>query len=238
MELLNFKSNGCRFIYDGKISKFNVFDREKQVIENKTALAIDVIIKYEARKTIDNDTIKCINIIDLDQFYEDNLLKFDYDLLYKTVMNSLNIDAIYSNELALNINELLNKEYFIEKIKPKGGFAILVKTEDDETYLGIYEDDAIKFNVTAKQGPIEFVKNILKRDDITKVECSKVDDINSVLNDIGIYQDFGLIFYKSTRFINNFVPYTTLDDILFEIVVFDNHLVVTVKKDFEKNDVE
>ena len=231
MELLNFTSNGCRFIYDGKISKFNVFDREKQVIENRTALVIDTIIKYEASKTIDNDTIKCINIIDLNQFYEDNLLKFDYDLLYKTVMNALKIDVVHSNELAHKVNELLNKEYFIDKTKPISGIVILAKTEDDENYIGIYKDSTIKLDIDVIKEPLDFVKDKLQRDDIDKVKCAKVSDIYSIINDISIYSDFGFINYKAIEFINNLVSYTTLDDIVFDIEIFDNHLAITVKKD-------
>lgn len=230
MELLNFKSYGYRNIYEGKISKFNIFDKEKQIIE-KNALVINVTTKYEVGETIDNnDTIRSTHFIILDRCYKE--LVFDFDLLYRKINNALDLDPIHSQELNLKVNELLDKEYFINK--PDRGIVILAKTEDDKNYIGIYKDDDIKLN----QRPLDFAKDKLERDDIVKVECTKVADINSILNDIRTYSNYGIIYYKNITLLNTFVQYTTVDDIIFNVEIFDNHLAITTKKDSEgQNDI-
>ena len=107
MELLNFKSNGCNFIYEGILAKY-VNSKGHDVIEH--ALIIKSKIKYELSKSVKNDSIECTHIIDLDQCYEDKVFK--HNLLYSVIIDCMEIDEIHAYELICNLNNLLNKEYF------------------------------------------------------------------------------------------------------------------------------
>lgn len=218
MELLNFKSNGCRFIYEGILAKY-VASGEHDVIEH--ALIIKSKIKYELSKSIENDTIECTHIIDLEQCYEDKVFK--HNLLYSLIIDCMEIDEIHAYELICNLNDLLNKEYF--NVDNSG--VLIIALSKDKNYIGVFDSSRVKIKSDGDDDALETVKRILG-DNITKVSFIKVANINKTKSHIILYRGIDCDDYDV---INRFEPFNFHSTKFTKVVQYFEYLENVHKKD-------